>query len=243
MTKAILFLSLLLPSFAQAGGVCPREFADVIASTRKLIVMTGDGFDAVTGSLQILSRENTADTFTDETSTLADKRAVFGSKGMAWGHGFTALRSGAQPIKKEGDQRSPIGVFKIGVRFGFVATGRKEFLPLLPTTECVDDASSVHYSQIIDTRTVKKDWRSAEKMRAEPLYERGMNVLYNEGRVAGVGSCIFLHHWRDAAKGTAGCGAMNPKAMLRLHQWLGESTDAAVLMIPRAELERVRGCF
>lgn len=249
--NTLLFVALLLPRLALAGGACPPEFADVIASTRKLIVLTGDGFDAVTGSLQLFSRTNLNEPLKDESGLLADRRAVVGAKGMAWGVGFTSFRTGAQPSKKEGDQRSPIGVFKIGLRFGFAAgqslapgdSGGEQYLPLLPTTECVDDARSQHYSRIIDTRTVKKDWNSSEKMRAEPLYERGMNVLYNDGRVPGVGSCIFLHHWREPTKGTAGCGAMNPKTMLRLHQWLGDATDAAVLLIPRPELERVRGCF
>ncbi len=243
MKSALLFLVLNLPLIAQANGACPLEFSDVLAGTRKLIVMTGDGYDAVTGSMQLYARPTTQDAFVEELGAIADRRAVFGSKGLAWGNGFTALRTGTQPIKKEGDQRSPIGVFKIGTRFGFTPTGAKQFLPLLPSTECVDDAKSKFYSKIIDTRHVKKDWTSAEKMRAEPLYERGIDVVYNPTQIPGVGSCIFLHHWREPVKGTAGCGAMNPKSMQRLHQWLGEDTDAAVVMIPRSELERVRGCW
>ncbi len=243
MKLILLVLAISFPFQAWTMNTCPREFSDQLVSTRKLILMTGDGFNELTGSLQLFARETTQDAFIEDVSAIADRRAVFGSNGLAWGQGFTALRTGNQPIKREGDRRSPIGVYKIGVRFGFATTGGKQFLPLVPTTECVDDTKSRYYSQIIDTSNVNKDWSSAEKMRAEPLYERGIDILYNPGQIDSAGSCIFLHHWREPTKGTAGCGAMNPKSMQSLHLWLGDETDAAVLIIPRSEIERIRACL
>jgi len=55
----------------------------------------------------------------------------------------------------------------------------------------------------------------------------------------GAGSCIFLHIWRSAEKGTAGCTAMAEQDLLALLGWLRNEKNPLLVQLPRAEYERV----
>ena len=109
------------------------------------------------------------------------------------------------------DGRSPAGVFALTQTFGFVDAlpGARDYLPLKPTTECVDDTHSIHYAHIVDRSQVKVDWNSSEKMRDISLYKWGVVVPYNmKDTKPGAGSCIFLHIAPASGNGTACCTAM-----------------------------------
>lgn len=236
--------AVLLWSFSATAAECPREWAEALKGARQLVVMTAPDFNSVRGEMSAYERSSAKGAW-HLKELFPDRRAVFGAKGMAWGIGFTSLKTGDQPIKKEGDYRSPIGVFKLGVRFGFAETapGGREYLALKDSTECVDDGKSSFYNRIVDNTQVKKDWSSSELMRTISVYERGINVEYNPAKTPGAGSCIFLHYWRTSFVGTAGCGAMSPESMTKLHEWLGDRIDSAVMIFPETERAKIAACF
>jgi hypothetical protein len=144
---------------------------------------------------------------------------VVGSKGMGWGIGLIdagqpGVRFEPEPIKIEGDGKSPAGVFALGTAFGYAAQpppGLKlPYLVLAPSIECVDDASSKNYNRIVDRSTVAPDWNSSEHMRdVGESYRWGVVIDHNAtvpGRTAprpGGGSCVFLHIWHSPDRGTA----------------------------------------
>jgi D-alanyl-D-alanine dipeptidase len=138
-------------------------------------------------------------------------------------------RNGIATDKHEGDGRAPAGIFPIGPAFGFAATASDlslPYLPLLPTTECVDDPTSSRYNTIVDrTKVAAVDWTSSEKMRAVPQYQRGAVVRYNTPPSRGAGSCIFLHIWSAPSHGTAGCTAMSAANLDLLLRWLDPSLN------------------
>lgn len=115
--------------------------------------------------------------------------------------------------KKEGDGRSPVGVFPLTFAFGTQAAAATK-LPYLNVdtfTECVDDPNSSFYNRVVNRMQVGNfDWRTSEKMsEIVPEYNLGVFVGYNSYPVTrGSGSCIFLHNWKDAESPTAGCTAM-----------------------------------
>ena len=129
----------------------------------------------------------------------------------------------AEPeAKREGDGKAPAGLFPLGTAFGFDtgAPTRMSYLQLKDSTECVDDVTSRFYNQIVDRNDVDPDWNSSERMRRITEYKRGIAVDYNRERVAGKGSCIFLHHWSGPASSTAGCIAMSEEDLLTVLSWL-----------------------
>jgi hypothetical protein len=115
-------------------------------------------------------------------------------------------RSGVGP-KREGDGRSPQGIFGLGPVFGYAPQPPSGVtLPYEPITTgsvCVDDPASAHYNQVLnaDTLSGAADWTSHEDMRrdlanGDNLYKWGLIVRYNTPPEPGAGSCIFLHVWR-----------------------------------------------
>lgn len=167
---------------------------------------------------------------------------VVGRNGLGWSprlaRGYSGVYPG--PVKHEGDGRSPAGLFYVKNAFGFdpSLSGSSTYLPLTPTTECVDDPASRHYAQIVDRQKIDiVDWKSSENMREIPGYRWGAVVDYNTtGTIKGDGSCVFLHQW----SGTAGCTAMAASDIETLVLWLGGDQDVALAQLPKLFYERLR---
>jgi len=172
---------------------------------------------------------------------------VLGREGYGWGHGLhgsgaPAGRSG--PTKREGDGRSPAGVFEIGTAYGYQAKRKEITLPYVqatPELRCVDDPVSRHYNRIVSTANTSVDWKSAEYMRRDDaLYEIAVVVEHNTRETEpGAGSCIFIHVWRGPQSGMTGCTAMPLETLETISGWL--KPDAAVLIaLPRPEYQALR---
>ena len=136
--------------------------------------------------------------------------------------------------KVEGDGKAPSGVFPLGTAFGFAATAdtRMPYRQLRETTECVDDAASKFYNQIVERDAVTVDWNSSEKMRSIEQYRWGVVVDYNTPPVRGRGSCIFLHLWSGPDSTTAGCTAMAEENLLTLLRWLNPKMKPVIEIEP-----------
>ncbi|NIP57876.1 MAG: hypothetical protein GWM92_11715 [Gemmatimonadetes bacterium] len=160
-------------------------------------------------------------------------------------------RGGVGP-KREGDGRSPGGVYPIGGAFGYGAEAPGgltiPYRALSPGTVCVDDPGSAFYNRMVDPDTLSPppDWESAEPMRrdlshGDDLYRWGVEIGYNPEGEAGAGSCIFFHVWRGPDSPTVGCTAMDAADLLALARWLDPRAEPAVVQGTREELEELRG--
>ena len=171
-------------------------------------------------------------------------KVVLGREGYGWGrglHGTSAPEGRPGPIKREGDGRSPAGVFGIGAAYGYAPDREELSLPYVessPELRCVDDPQSRHYNRIVSTEDTEVDWKSAEHMRRDDdLYVLAIVVEHNtEAPKPRAGSCIFIHLWEGPDKGMSGCTAMPKDALEELAAWL--EPDAAVFVaLPRSEYE------
>jgi L,D-peptidoglycan transpeptidase YkuD (ErfK/YbiS/YcfS/YnhG family) len=173
---------------------------------------------------------------------------TLGRAGLAWGRGLHPAMPGLQ--KREGDGRSPAGVFVITALFGDATPdspfARAARLPYLRTTgdlKCVDDAASAHYNRIVDQSCVAQpDWASCEDMRRyDQRYAVGAVVAHNfEPPVPRAGSCIFLHVWEGPGMPTAGCTAMALADMTAIADWLDGAASPVLVQLPQAEYEGLR---
>jgi len=139
--------------------------------------------------------------------------------------------------KLEGDGRSPAGMFPLTTSFGTVTKPAVElpYTRLDQYTECVDDTRSSFYNQIVNRMQVGNfDWKSSENMLAVGRpYDLGVFVAYNSYPVEkGRGSCIFLHIWKDANTGTAGCTAMDRRDLEQIMAWLSPGKDPYLIQMP-----------
>ena len=164
--------------------------------------------------------------------------ALLGERGLAWGLGLHAAPRDGAPRKREGDRRSPAGVFRLTAAFGAreKIVGLK--LPAVevgPALEAVDDPASRHYNRIVDRAAITRpDWHSSERMHAVPDYALGLVVAHNPRRVPGAGSCIFLHLWSGKRRGTAGCTVLRERDLTALARWLDPARSPVLVQLPQA---------
>lgn len=165
---------------------------------------------------------------------------VIGRSGTAWGiglHGETPPREG--PVKKEGDGKSPAGLFAIRGVYGLPTEAPKGVkLPYETTAQgdwqCVDDPNSEHYDEIVDRKVVASDWESAEELlRDDELYTFVVDIAHNPKRVHGKGSCIFLHVWAGPDSTTSGCTAMEKAKLTNVLEEIDSST--LYVLLPKAD--------
>jgi D-alanyl-D-alanine dipeptidase len=217
------------------------------ASTQMIVVTTPD-WNTVSGQLQRYGRAKPGKRWKAVGSPVA---IVVGKTGMAWGSGIVptdspAIRDPQDPVKKEGDGKSPAGVFALGPAFGYAAQplpGLKlPYTLLTPTVECVDDVTSHYYNRIVDRSAVTPDWNSSEHMASEgDAYRWGAVIGHNANPpVPGVGSCVFLHIWAGPATGTAGCTAMPQDQLEPILTWLDPAASPILAQLPQAQYKKLK---
>ena len=224
-------LSCLVAAGTRAEPSCPEPLADA----RRLVLVTTQGMDRLSARLRRFER---AEAGAPWRALGPAEHAVVGRSGLAWGHGFRANARADEPVKREGDGRSPAGFFRIGRGFGVPATARPGDLVLRPAaTLCVDDPASPDYNRIVPFRA----GLAGEDMGAEPLYRRGLVIDYPGDAAARAGSCIFLHVWRSSGQGTAGCVALPEARVAAIQHFAAEG--AVIAILPASARARFPGCL
>jgi D-alanyl-D-alanine dipeptidase len=215
----------------------------LITSARQLLLVVTPDWNTVQGELRRFQRATSRGPW--QAVGVAGS-IVVGKNGTAWDPLAEPVVVG--PTKREGDGRSPAGVFSLGKAFGYAPAKeagwlKLEYLPVVEGIECVDDPASSVYNQIVDRRTVRTpDWNSSEKMReAGEAYRWGMVVNYNTPAVSKRGSCIFLHI--GGGQGTAGCTAMAPDLLRNVMAWIDPERQPVLVQLPRAAYEVLRGSW
>lgn len=187
-----------------------------------LLVLTSD-WHHVEGTLYRYQRSSPQENWSLVATPIP---IVVGKNGMVW-------------EKREGDGKSPAGIFSLGPVFGAPAyqevAMKMPFLPITADLEWVDDPHSQYYNQYVYTSTITdRDWTSSELM-AEigPIYSIGVFVGHNIDPVEpGMGSCIFLHLWRNSKSGTGGCTAMEEEHLKEIVSWLDQASQPCLVQLP-----------
>jgi L,D-peptidoglycan transpeptidase YkuD (ErfK/YbiS/YcfS/YnhG family) len=223
-----------------------KEVSPVPAGTLQIVLVRSASWNATTGVLRRFER-----TQGGAWQPQGEPASVnLGRHGMAWGRGLQAT-NGAGPVKKEGDERSPAGVFALGPAFGYTealpdGAKRYPYVHITRAISCIEDKKSRFYNQVIDHATVvQADWSARDDMlRADGLFRWGVVVEHNtRDTVPGAGSCIFLHIWRGPGKGTAGCTAMPTVAVEETIRWLDPSHRPVLVQLPESEYTRLRASW
>ena len=237
---------------AAASAMAKSADGDAFGSSTQLIVVTTPDWDAVDGRMQRYQRSSSRGSWEPVGDSFA---IVVGKHGLGWGAGVVAAGEGravAGPVKKEGDGKSPAGVFQLGTAFGdapgILSGSKMKYMELTPSIECVDDVSSRYYNRVVDrSTTAEVDWKSSEHMRdVGEAYRMGIVVDHNgiaglssKPPARGGGSCIFLHLWQGPGHGTAGCTAMAPGEMEMLLRWLDPKRRPLLVQLTAEEYARV----
>lgn len=205
------------------------------ATAQQLLLVRAPSWFSASGTLQRYEREKTS----AWRATGGVVHVSLGRHGMAWGRGLH--QSGkVGPLKREGDGRSPAGVFALKSAFGSaeaLPSGARGFpyQQATPSTYCVEDTRSSHYNEIIDATELKPvAWqRWSPLRRSDGLFRWAVVVRQNSpGAMIGAGSCVFLHIWRGERQPTSGCTAMPPEAIEAILRWLDPKAEPVLVQLP-----------
>ncbi len=158
-------------------------------------------------------------------------KARLGKNGLVWGQGLHPVPVGAT-VKREGDNRSPAGVFSIGGAWGYEDSIQKK--PALSYRKVssrdlwVEDPASPKYNQhVILDHEPTTVWEKKQQMKQDDAaHSLKLFIAHNAPPkvVPHAGSSIFFHVWRGGGtKPTAGCTTMEKPKL----QWLISRIDPA----------------
>ena len=220
----------------------------MLAQARQLVVVSTPGWDHSQGTLQLWTRSRAGAPWRRSGHPLS---AWIGRAGAAWrsdrGEEDTLDKVG--PRKREGDGRSPAGLFVLGDLWGYAPQPPEGVrLPYHESDDrdrCVDDVAAADYNQLRRaapaTENKPDPWQSAEHLRLPTdhyklLVPIGYNGLLTQAGarppLPGAGSCIFLHIAPPPAGGTAGCTALAEADLRRLLRSLEPMPPPLFLLLP-----------
>lgn len=175
-------------------------------------------------------------------------QARLGKKGLVWGLGIHSNPSGAA-IKKEGDMRSPAGVFSIGGAWGVQTSISKH--PNLPYRKVtardlwVEDPASPNYNRnIVLDHEPATDWEKKQQMKQDdPAHVLKLFIAHNAPPkvVPNAGSSIFFHIWRGGgSRSTAGCTTMDEAKLRWLISKINPERRPIYVLLPKSEYAKFR---
>jgi len=238
------FLLIILSLFSGIF-IYAQENNPIPSSCQQTILVVTASADANTGTMYYFERRNSVSKW---ESTLEISQVAIGKNGLAWGRGLHKEGSPKGfPIKKEGDGKSPAGIFSLSSIFGYQSEAewggfKMPYLRLNEMIECIDDASSQNYNSIVSNDTMEIDWSSSEKMASMGIfYKLGVTVDHNKNPMEnGAGSCIFIHNWKSPFGTTAGCTAMDSDNMKKTAFWLDADKSPLLIQLTEAQYSNLK---
>ena len=213
------------------------------ANTRQCLVGTADGWDRSYVTLRLYEKSGT----TWKPAT-APWQGRLGRNGLVWGKGIHPVPDGVS-TKKEGDNRSPAGVFAIGGAWGYdVSIKKHAALPYRQVTArdlWVEDPTSSQYNRnVILDHDPATPWEKKQQMKqADAAHALKLFIAHNAppNAVPGGGSSIFFHIWRrDGAAPTAGCTTMEKPKLEALISQIDPAKHPLYVLLTKADYEKYR---
>jgi L,D-peptidoglycan transpeptidase YkuD (ErfK/YbiS/YcfS/YnhG family) len=216
--------------------------APLPASCLQLVVGLTDSWDSSTGTLQLYQRLSPTAPW---TAVSTERRILLGKNGIAWGRGVAGQE---QPglRKKEGDQRAPAGLFRIGTIYTFddslPAGADYPFHTITTADAWIDDVTHPLYNQHVTVDPANPPaWFEKQAMRHnDPPHRWLVEIRHNaDPTVPGAGSAIFFHLQRGPDRKTAGCTTMAEDTLVPLIRWLRADADPHYVLLPRNEYAKL----
>ena len=209
-------------------------FPIYLFSSQQIILVVATDFDTPRASLE----------FFEDNKILLTTEVNLGENGLGWGVGeVQLLQKSTEPLKYEGDRKSPAGIFKLTDIFGYAHETNYK-LPYLHASKkliCVDDSSSNFYNHIIQANGNEKSFEFIK--RDDHQYKYGVTVAHNKRGEFKRGSCIFLHIQKDINSSTAGCTAMDETSLKRIISLLDKDKTPLLIQIPRSALSEIQKLY
>jgi L,D-peptidoglycan transpeptidase YkuD (ErfK/YbiS/YcfS/YnhG family) len=195
---------------------------NLAGASSQVLLVTNDDPSGFTATLYALEKRGAV-----WRNALPPVPALIGRKGFA-----------LPGEKKEGDLRTPSGVFALKRTFGYgpEIESRMPYRQAGEEDIWVDDAASPAYN-----RWVRKGETSAASFeimkRQDDRYRYGIVVEYNtDPIIPGAGSAIFIHVRGGENVPTLGCVALSESDMLKVLEWLNPTAEPLAILGTRDSL-------
>lgn len=168
--------------------------------TTQAITIVGNGGSSAT--LTVHTKHNGVWTETLSCSARVGSRGITGSK-------------------REGDKKTPRGVYSFGQAFGIAGNPgiSRSYLQVNNNHYWVDDSNSSYYNKLVDASQTGIQWSSAEHLvDYQEAYRYAIAINYNTACTPGAGSGIFLHC--STGRATNGCISVSQGDMIRILKML-----------------------
>lgn len=230
---------LVIAFVTTVGPVAPAQPLD--GDIRQLIVSVAPDWSASQGTLQRYERGPDG----PWQRVGGSVPVLYGKKGLAWGRG---VRGAGEPglQKREGDGRSPAGVFAIGIIYSnearLPAGADFPFHQVTANDAWPDDPNNPFYNRHVTVDGARPPaWFASQRMRTgDAAYRWRVEIRHNAEPIEpGAGSATFFHIRRGETRRTSGCTAMAEPELRDLVVWLRAAAKPHYVLLPRADYERL----
>lgn len=230
MTKPYKHISFLLLVILTSGYALGKTPGKAIKTAFKIIGNNIEKLDSVNQLLVIYN-----ETPESNSATLV----AFEKKNKKWIAVFRPMEAGigrngfaAPGEKREGDNKSPSGLFRLGQLYGYdeAVDTRMPYLQSTSEDKWIDDPDSPDYNKPIKGNTTAKSFENLKISSDE--YKLCLVIEYNmHPIVKGMGSAIFMHlSYGDAPNPSSGCVVLTPNNLSLLLKWMNPGLKPSVLM-------------
>ncbi|MBU6303551.1 MAG: L,D-transpeptidase family protein [Verrucomicrobia bacterium] len=225
---------LILPGTGWSAGGVPRDTGQVLVAIAK---------DWESDKALLWAMNRTPDGW---VSALGEPiEVLLGRNGLAWGRGVEPAKAPDDRVKREGDRRTPAGLFKVGKIYGEAARlpggGSYPYRRIGRWDAWVDDLKNPYYNQHYVAKPGRvPPWFESQRMRlGDAAYEFLIEIRHNaDPPVPGYGSAIFFHIRRGEDRPSSGCTVMTRANLLRVIGWLRAEAKPHYVILPKAEYDR-----
>jgi L,D-peptidoglycan transpeptidase YkuD (ErfK/YbiS/YcfS/YnhG family) len=224
----------------QPGVVQQPSTGFPVEEARQLVLVTAEGILVDKGTLRRYARTGPGAPWVEAGQPVPCR---LGRKGLGQGRGLAAALPGG-PVKREGDGRTPAGVFSIPAAFGYASAEdaaragvRLPYVAVSDRTSCVTDAGSPLFGRVVGPEERPEGGVRQDRMvRDDGANAWGLVIGHNVGAAdPQAGTCIFLNVRPAGGPATGGSVGIPAEAAAALAAWLDPSAKPVVAVMPEAE--------
>jgi len=236
------------PSASQASTASPPSApaqtprrASPLDGARKLLVVVTPDWNTARAEVTLYARDSLSGPWKQIGNP---SPCLVGRNGLAWGRGLAESLT-AGPHKKEGDGKTPAGLFPLPLAFGYESPAkasqagiRLPYQALTPSTVCVTDPDSAVFNDLADSKTSTATWTRQDRMiRDDNANRLGAVIGHNRpDPQPSLGSCVFLNLEPGPNKPTGGSVGCPEPLMRTILSWLDPDSKPLIAILPQPAL-------
>ena len=213
-------------------------------TTRAALLAITEDWNSTQTTLQLYRRKTPSSSW---ISSGPSTQVHLGRQGLAWGRGLHPAQGGIQ--KREGDKKSPAGIFSLGsILYGYAAQlsfPGWRYHCVSDRDLWIEDPTSLNYNRhlILNPHEPFPTNHLFDRMRQdEPSHALKLFIQHNAPPQvqSGAGSAIFFHICRGPDSVTTGCTSMTERDLHQLLQTFSPADRPLYILLPRSEYNRLR---